>query len=272
MSDAAQPHRLDLYRLSVQHPEAEAALLARIFRRHRKRDALTLKEDYAGTTAIAAAWVASHPRRQAVAVDRDAKVLRWGWRRAKEVLPPDRLDDLHLVRADVMAVRRPRVDVAAALNFSALYNHDEPALLRYLRSARASLNPGGVFVMDVFGGPGAVRLGSQRRRVTPGPGESVGPFTYVWEQKNYEPVTARIDCRIHYELGRGRVIRNAFAYDWRLWTVPELIALMGRAGFAGASVWCDGWDARRGRGDGAYRPVRAIGAREDFVAYVVGLR
>ena len=77
------PNKLHLYRLSVQHPDAEAATLARIYRYHRKREALTLKEDYAGTSAIAAMWVASHPHRQAVAVDHDKHVLRYGWRWAQ---------------------------------------------------------------------------------------------------------------------------------------------------------------------------------------------
>jgi len=265
------PNKLDLYRLSVQHPDAEAATLARIYRYHRKREALTLKEDYAGTSAIAAMWVASHPHRQAIAVDHDEHVLRYGWRWAQGVLRKERLDDLHLVCSDVLQQRRPRVDVAAALNFSALYNRDEESMLRYLRSSRASLAEKGVFVMDLFGGPGAVHVGKERRRVRPPKSEGIEPFTYVWEQRHHEPATGRIDCRIHFEFGR-RVMRNAFRYDWRLWTIPELTYLLKRAGFAQTAIWSEAWNHRRGRGTGTYYPVKKVGTWNNHLVYIVGLK
>lgn len=266
------PNKLDLYRLSVQDPEAEALLLARIYRRHRKRDAITLKEDYAGTSAISAAWVASHPDRQAIAVDHDARVLRWGWRWAQRTLAKPRLDDLHLMCSDVLRVRKPTVDVVAALNFSSLYNRDEQSMLTYMRAARASLSPGGVFMLDVFGGPGSMRVGRFPRRITPPRREGLKPFTYIWDQHHYEPATSMIDCRIHYRLHGGIKLENVFRYNWRLWTVAELTDLMLKAGYASAHVWCEGWDGKREESDGEYRPLTKLGPREDFIAYIVGLK
>lgn len=274
-------HRLALYRRAVQHPLAEVAFLERAWRRAQRCMAkaggprghpLLLREDFAGTAAVAAAWVASGPRRQAMAVDCHAPTLRWAWRQAQRELGP-RADDLHLVCGDVPAVRGPRVDVIAALNFSSFIYHDRAAMLDYFRAARRALQPGGVLVIDAFGGPGAQRPGIQRRAI---PADEHGPrFTYLWEQRRFDPVTSRIDCRIHFELGCGssrRRIDNAFGYDWRLWSLPELIELMAEAGLAGATVWCDRFDARIGRSDGQYRPTRHMPAREDFVAYVTGNR
>ncbi len=274
-------HRLALYRRAVQHPLAEVAFFERAWRRAQRspgklrrevRQPLLLREDFAGTAAVAAAWVASHPQRQAMAVDRHAPTLRWAWRQAQRELGP-RADDLHLVCGDALAVRGPRVDVIAALNFSSFIFHDRSSLRSYFRAARQALRPGGVLVIDAFGGPGAQRLGIQRRAV---PAEEHGPrFTYLWEQRRFDPVTSRIDCRMHFELGRGsarRRIDNAFRYDWRLWTLPELVEVMTEAGLAGATVWCDRFDARISRSDGRYRPTRHMPAREDFVACVTGNR
>jgi hypothetical protein len=101
-------------------------------------------------------------------------------------------------------------------------------------------------------------------------------FEYQWEQRDYDAVTGRIDCRIHFVVGGDggvhRTRRNAFRYDWRLWTLPELIELMREAGFVRAEAWCDRYDARTGQSDGMYRPIARMGAREDWVAYVVGVR
>ena len=71
---------------------------------------------------------------------------------------------------------------------------------------------------------------------------------------------------------RGRVLRSAFRYDWRLWTLPELTYLMLQAGFTRAEVWCDAYDPRRRRSDGIYRPRKHMPAREDWVAYVIAVR
>lgn len=253
MSESKRPHRLELYQHAVQQPGASAALLDRVYRHYNDGGvAGLLREDFAGTCAVAAAWCMSHPERQAMAVEHHGPTLRWAKRRCGD------LDDLHRVEADVLAVDRPRVDVVAALNFSTLIYHDEPALLTYLRHARRCLRPGGVFVMDVFGGPGAQRLGTQSR---PADG-----FTYHWEQRSFDALTHRIDCRIHFTLEDGRELRSAFRYDWRLWTLPELRRLVTQAGFAQVEVWAA--NAR-----GKVRPVKRMSdISQDWTAFVVGQR
>jgi len=170
----------------------------------------------------------------------------------------------------VTEVVRPRVDVVAALNFSTFVYHDRAALLAYFRSARRALRPDGVLVIDAYGGPGAMRTDVQHRTIRPDPASGLAPFVYHWEQRSHDPISARVDCRIHFTLASGARIDNAFRYQWRLWTLPELRELMGAAGFGAVEIWCDGHDGRRS--DGLYRPRRRITAREDWVAYVVGIR
>ncbi|MBB6431415.1 class I SAM-dependent methyltransferase [Algisphaera agarilytica] len=252
MSKAKRPHRLEIYEHAVQQPWAEAALLGRIYEAmNGGESAWLLREDFAGTCSVAASWCESHPERQAMAVELHGPTLRWAQRRHAHI------EDLHLVEADVMQIASPKVDLTAALNFSTFIYHDESALLGYLRHARKGLRPGGVFVMDVFGGPGAQRLGTQTR---PADG-----FTYQWEQRAFDPITHRIDCRIHFTLGDGHTIRSAFRYDWRLWTLPELRGLLSKAGFGQVEVWSEAKNGRIG-------PAKRLPAAEDWVAYLVAKR
>lgn len=260
------PHKLDLYRLAVQHPPAEVAFVHKAFARYYPRYRATrLREDFAGTCALATEWVAGHPDHRALAIDLHAPALRWAWRRAEKVLGP-RAADLHLVHDDVMNVAAPRVDAVLALNFSTFVWRDRAALRAYFAVARRSLAPRGVLVLDAYGGVGAMRSGVQRRAVRPPGDEPVAPFEYQWEQRSYDAVTARIDCRIHFRL-RDRLLRDAFVYDWRLWTLPELVEVMREAGFARAEAWCESAEH-----PGVYRPTKRLVDRSEWVAYVVGAR
>lgn len=260
-----RPHKLALYEQAVQHPLAEVGFLERAFEREHGTMPTLLREDFAGTCSVAAAWCDSHPDRQAMAVEHHGPTLRWATRRHRDV------DDLHPVEADVLDIASPRVDVVAALNFSTFIYHDRAALLRYFKHARRCLRKPGVLVIDAYGGPGAMRPGTQSVAVPPGPVTPDG-FTYHWEQRSFDAVSAKVDCRIHFEFADGTRRDSAFRYDWRLWTVPELIELMGEAGFSRAAFWCDRYDAEAGVSDGRFKPRRRMDAREDWVGYVVGVR
>jgi len=260
-------HKLDLYRLAVQHPHAEEAFLARVHRHHNPRGepATRLKEDFAGSAVVASAWVMAGEDRRAIGVENHGATLRWASRRARREMGY-RAEDLHFVEADVLAVERPRVDVVAALNFSVFIYHDRASLVRYFAAARRSLRAGGVLAVDAYGGAGAMRAGVQKRRVVPAAHERAAAFEYQWEQRSYDAATARVDCRIHFRVG-SRVVRNAFRYDWRLWTLPELCEAMRDAGFRKAEVWGEGEQR-----DGKFRVLRSMEAREDWVAYAVGVK
>jgi hypothetical protein len=86
-----------------------------------------------------------------------------------------------------------------------------------------------MFVCDIYGGPGAMSIGTDRR--------TFGDFTYYWEQASYDPVTAQVVNHIHFRLRGGREIRRAFTYRWRLWTMPELGELLMEAGFSEPEIY-----------------------------------
>ena len=79
-----------------------------------------------------------------------------------------------------------------------------------------TLSPrGGVFVMDLYGGSSSERPLIHRRRMP-------GGYVYRWEQGAFDALTRRTRASISFVVGRGaarRLIRRAFSYDWRLWTV-----------------------------------------------------
>ena len=47
---------------------------------------------------------------------------------------------------------------------------------------------------------------------------------------------------------------------------------MLEAGFKKAEVWCDTYDPTSNASDGLYRPTRQMPARDDWVAYAIGVR
>jgi len=260
MDDAAPPlpDPLDLYRLAVQHPLAEVAFIEHCWAHYHGEasEPTLLREDFAGTCAVSAAWVASDPDRQAMAVEWDEPTAAWAASRFKD-------PDLHIVTADVLAIDEPAVDVTLAQNFSVLYHHDRASLLAYLAHSRCGLNPGGLLIMDLFGGPGVDQPSVQNRRIEP---DEAGfePFDYQWDQRGLDRVTGRIDCRIHFELHGGRRLQDAFVYDWRLWSPEEIIELAREAGYTEPALW---WSdpGRPGRSE----PIKAVPEGQNWVGYVV---
>ncbi|MEM6551423.1 MAG: class I SAM-dependent methyltransferase [Planctomycetota bacterium] len=270
------PTNLMLYEAAVQHPLAEVRMAERVWHHHHRSSPgdeeampLLLREDFAGTAAVSAAWCDSHPDRQALAVERDPKTIRTARRRR----PPDDYPDLHLVESDVMALRGPRVDVVVVLSFSIGYLHTRADLLAYLRHTRRNLRPHGTVLLDLFGGPGSETPGTQSRPVTPNEPD-LPDFCYHWEQRRFDPLTRRIDCRIHFDIA-GKTRRSALRYDWRLWTPPELTDALTDAGFQQPTCWSDRYDPQTGQSDGHYRPAtntRRTDARHDWVVYLSACR
>lgn len=242
--------RFALYELCVQDPLAIVPLLAGLHGGGPR----VLGEDFCGTAALCREWVRRVAGGRAVAVDHDPEVL------ARIVPHPA----ITIVRGDVVEATRPpgahSVDLLHAGNFSIGYWHERSALLRYLRHARSRLNPGGVFVCDLYGGDGAFATGSHRiDHPLPGGGQ----VTYTWEQRRADPISGRVLNAIHFEVrGRGsgggaRQIRDAFVYDWRLWGLAELRDALADAGFAHSEIFAKTPDAVDGDGTVYARPLRS---------------
>lgn len=263
---AAEADRLDLYQRAVQQPEEDVRLFDRFFRREYGRRALDLREDFCGTAAVACAWVGSRRERTARAVDLDARVLAWGAVHNQLALQERARERLQLIQGDVRDIIGPRVDVVVAQNFSFCVFKTRPELLRYFRASHRALRREGILVLDVLGGSLTQREGRVERR------RERGGFTYVWEQRRFDPITNRAVFAIHFTFGDGSEMRDAFTYDWRLWTIPEIRELLAEAGFGRTSVYWE-LDASPGRpGGGGWRRRESAPAEGVWLAMVVAAK
>ncbi len=255
--------RHELYELSVQNVEEEIKFLDKTFREVRGRPALTLREDFAGTTAAACEWVRNGVERRAWAVDIDPKVLEWGRKRHVEKLSPEQQERIELVEGDVKTTNTPLADLVVAFNFSYFIFKERATLRHYFEQVRRNLNSEGVFMLDCFGGAEAIEESEEETEQD--------DFTYVWDQDSFDPIGANLMCHIHFHFPDGSKIRKAYSYDWRLWTLPELREILVEAGFRKVTVYWEGHD-EDGEGNDIYEPAERGDSDPAWIAYIVAER
>jgi len=259
---AATADRHDLYQRSVQATEPELRFLARVFARRNRRPACALREDFCGTALLCADWVKSAPERTAIGVDLDEETLRYA--RRTHVAPLGRAAErVTLLRCNVLDPAPVKVDLTVAFNFSYCVFKTRAEILRYFASARRGLARGGGLVLDVYGGPDA-----QTELVEKKAGSG---FTYVWEQEPLDAVTHCAWRHIHFRFPDGSEMTRAFSYDWRVWTLPEIIDALREVGFVGVDVYWEGAD-KKGEGSGIFRRVEHAENEQAWIAYVVAWR
>ena len=204
-------------------------------------------------------------------MDLDRPTLEWGIEHYHPRLGPA-TRRLHLECRDVLEVTEPKVDLIAALNFSYSVFKTRETLGAYFRAARRSMAPGGLFVLDAWGGTEAMCKDREKRRIESEKnfdGTRIPAFTYIWEQARFNPIDHHIVCHIHFKRGQRRM-RRAFTYDWRLWTLPEMCELLIEAGFSTTDVYVEGWDEQEDESDGIFRKKSYFENQDGWVAYVIG--
>jgi hypothetical protein len=258
---AAGSDRHELYELAVQNVTFECDFIERASRIHRGRPAESIREDFCGTFAASAEWVRRRASHRAIAVDLDPAVLAWGEARHAAALTAEARRRLSIRRGDVMRVETPPIDAIVALNFSYFIFKRREQILAYLRRAHAALVADGLLILDAYGGSDSHREIEEERHLD--------GFTYVWDQRLYNPITAEVRNHIHFRFPDGTELRRAFTYDWRLWSLSELQDLLSEAGFSRVTVYWEGTEERTGEGNGRFRPSRRGEACEGWIAYLV---
>ena len=260
---AARADRHELYEAAVQDPPTEVELVARQFKRLRKRRGLTLREDFCGTGVFSLAWAQSHKEREAWGLDLDRETLDWGTvqrlRPAGEAVGAR----VHLLERNVMTGLRKRVDLVCAFNFSYWIFKTRAELLRYFKAARRGLVDDGLFFLDAFGGT-EVPMRDRNERSERG-------FVYEWEHEHFDALTNELRCAIHFSFSDGSKIERAFAYDWRMWTLPEIKELLLEAGFSKVRFLWERSD-EDGDGTGAYYEPKTADNEGLWWAYIVAER
>ena len=220
MTDTYNKH--DLYELCVQSPKDLVPLLRAVH----GSEPVTLGEDFSGTAALSHLWV-EREECKAIAVDFDQESLS---KRGNH-------ERITKHECDVRDVETS-CDVLFVGNFSIGYLHTRDELVEYLKHVKSRLETGGVFICDTYGGDTAYTLGGVHR-AHPMPGGKL--CRYTWEQHEADPTTGMVTNLIHFRVERAGVIEfeleDAFVYQWRLWSIPELRDAMADAGFSESLVY-----------------------------------
>ncbi|MBX3323266.1 MAG: hypothetical protein KF757_09780 [Phycisphaeraceae bacterium] len=248
----------DLYELCVQSPRHLVPLLRAVH----SRNPLTLGEDFSGTASLSQAWVDAAPDRLAIATDIDPSVLA---RRPEHPRLIKRPNDIRQTCDNA--------DLIFAGNFSIGYMHTRAELIGYLQHVRSRLLPGGCFCCDTYGGESAFLTGSVQRDHFAPDGSRI---LYIWEQRQANPLTGRVVDVLHFHIERDGIIEeefpDAFIYDWRLWSVPELRDAMREAGFRDTAVYLNLPDAEDEAGEQYAFPIDDPDELEDSFIVIVAAR
>lgn len=255
-----------LYEKAVQSIDSQIDFFSQAYRDlNRGKNPLLLREDFCGTFAISCQWVRSHPLRRAWALDLDAEPLAYGRAMNLSQLKPSEQRKLKILQKNVLHSFNEKVDIVAACNFSFNIFKKRQELIHYFRMVRKSLKAGGLILLELVGGPGMFTVQKDRQRH-----QRKGKhwFTYIWDQKRFDPIHHEVEYAIHFKLGNGRMIKNAFVYDWRLWTIPEIRECMIEAGFKLTTVY---WEESEGNsGNGVFYRTE-IGVNEHvWLTYIAG--
>ena len=246
--------RFACYELAVTSPTPLARFLTAV---HGRRPRV-LGEDFSGSGALSRAWIRLDPRHRAILVDRDREALAHAGTDAR----------LTKLRRDVMKAGS-RCDILACTNFPICYWHTRPELIAYLKHARSRLSRDGIFVADLYGGSDAFTPGTTTQKLRRPDGKGLW---YTWEQRVADPITARVFNALHFRTpgasGRMVSLKDAFTYDWRLWSIAELSEAMLETGFKSVEVYDTLGDALDQHGNAYVRPATELD--DPFVVYVIG--
>lgn len=163
-------------------------------------------------------------------------------------------------------------DIVCAFNYSCCCLHSRPDLVLYFKHVFNALSGrGGIFAMDLYGGASSESHLKLRRHFH--------DFTYVWEQEAFDVINRMTKISLHFQLKNNRVIRHAFTYHWRLWSLPEVRDCLKEAGFGSIHVWIrnmpsleeredneDSWD-----NDSKYEETTVFYQQSAWNAYIVAV-
>ena len=258
----ADKHKL--YEESVQAPEVDVKFFSRYFKRYTDRPLRVFREDFCGTFTLSTHFVQLHEENEAVCVDLDKPTLDWGREHNLASLGKSERGRVHIIQNDVNEVHEPQADLTCAMNFSYCIFKQRAELHNYIANAFKGLKEGGLFMMDIWGGA--------QTQVEQEEARDVGDFTYVWDQHSFDPLSYDSVCRIHFEFKDGTRMKNAFVYDWRLWTPPDLREAFAAAGFDDIHFLWEGSMKGSDEGNGIFRRKKVGDADDAWIAYIVGQR
>ena len=259
------------YERSVQSVGTHLKWYRQIFQENLAFFPLKLREDFCGTFLHAKEWIDLAPDHTAVGIDLDSEPLNYGKRVHLPKLTPEARARLTILQEDVLKIRKPVADFVIACNFSFYIFQQRELLREYFRGVYESLGSKGMLILEMAGGPGMIE--EVRERKTVRYKTSVGKpekFQYIWDQRGFDPIHNRALYSIHFKFEDGREMRDAFTYDWRLWTIPEIREILAEAGFQKSGVY---WEtSHKAEGTGEYTLQEKGDNAYAWIATVVGIK
>ncbi|KAJ3677951.1 hypothetical protein LUZ60_001754 [Juncus effusus] len=308
-SSSSSLSKFHLYQLSVQSPKGDITYLQKFFLMYvGGRQPLHLQEDFCGTALLSTEWLRTDSRRTAVGLDLDLESLNWCLENNLSKVGSDGYSRLFLFHGNVLTPNESTIvkyktsdnlmrdlslsennesgissngseaslqerDIVCAFNYSCCCLHKRKDLVLYFKHALNAISKkGGIFVMDLYGGTSSeCKLRLQRKFPN---------FTYMWEQDEFDIVNRETRISLHFQLGKKKIMRHAFSYHWRLWSIVEIKECMQEAGFKGVHVWMrempdthlrENKDEYRAGRDVKYEEVESFQQTDAWNAYVVGV-
>jgi SAM-dependent methyltransferase len=257
-----------LYESAVQCPDWHVKYFPEFHEWILGKEPLKLREDFCGTARISCDWVKKSPKHRAVGLDLDPEPLAYGFTENVSKLPAAAQGRVKLIEADVREVTTEKFDLVAACNFSFFIFHERAELVAYFKSVYKSLDKKGTFFLEMAGGEGMLEKLREGRSFRV---KGFGKFEYVWEQHQYDPISAVSDYSIHFQMPNRRWMKDVFTYHWRLWGIREVREILREAGFQKTNVFWETADGR-GQGTGDYVPSETGDHAHSWIAYVVGVK
>lgn len=231
---AGTADRYELYQRSVNSPDTDVDFVTKTFAEIAGRPLRHLREDFCGTSAFSAEFLSRDDANTVEGFDLDPEPIEWGKRHNFNGVD-DRTERMTWHLADVRSPANKPPEATVAFNFSYWCFKTRAELLTYFKSVRDDLAEGGVFFMDLYGGPDALIEQEEVRDID-------DAFDYVWEQRAWEPGTGNYSTAIHFRFKDGSEMKNAFQYEWRFWNLTELRDVLIDAGFKTANTYFEGTD------------------------------
>lgn len=261
---AATADKHELYELSVQSPETDIEFIMKVFNEERGFTPKHLREDFCGTALMTSYWIQQGDEYTAEGFDIDRPTLDYGIARHF-----DKLGDVAkraiLHEADVCEPSARQPDIRSAQNFSYNVFKHRSELKKYFQAAYDDLPEHGMFILDAHGGSEVYEAMEEETEVDEG-------FTYVWDQDEYWPVTHEAVNYIHFHFPDGTKMREAFRYEWRIWTLAEMRELLEEVGFQRVDIYWEGTDEDGESGNGEFEKT-VLGENDlSWISYLSALK
>lgn len=256
--------KYQLYNRAVQSAETDVLFYKERYIEFfgKTQPGLTLREDFCAAGDISCEWVKLNKTFKSCGLDLDEEPMNYGRKNYISQLKKDQQKRVLLIQKNVLEEGLPKADLVAAVNFSYFIFKKRELLQSYFSNVYNSLNHRGLFVVDVFGGTQCTDAIRDRNELK--------NFTYYWDQKGFDPVTGEAQFGIHFKY-KGKMYKDVFTYDWRIWTIPEIKEMMITAGFDDVHVYWEGTN-KKGGGNGKFVRSEKGEACLSWIAYVVGVK